>query len=123
MKIRYASCLNLATFVAALALVGCFGKNGGSADAEIKAPGKTSLSWTAPTEKEDDTALPDLAGYTIYYGRSPGKYLNGIRIDDPDATSYLVDNLTPGTYYFVVAAFDSSGNESRLSGEAIRVIE
>ena len=36
------------------------------------ADGSITLSWTAPTENEDGSALTDLAAYKIYYGTSPG---------------------------------------------------
>ena len=84
--------------------------------------GNATLSWTAPTENEDGTALLDLAGYKIYYGRDSGSYSNEIRIDNPSVTTYLVDNLTQDTYYFVATAFNSTGIESRFSGEAVKTI-
>jgi len=80
----------------------------------------TTLSWTAPTRNEDGSTLSDLAGYKIYYGRSSGSYTDQIRIDNPGVTSYVVDNLTPNTYYFAATAFNSSGVESRFSTEAIK---
>lgn len=84
--------------------------------------GNTTLSWTAPTQNEDGTALSDLAGYKIYYGRDSGSYSNEIRIDNPSVTTYVVDNLTQDTYYFVATAFNAAGTESRFSGEAVKVV-
>lgn len=84
--------------------------------------GSTSLSWSAPTQNEDGTALTDLAGYKIYYGRSSGNYSNEIRIDNASVTNYLVENLSPSTYYFAATAFNAEGTESRLSGEAVKTI-
>jgi len=84
--------------------------------------GSANLSWTAPLENEDGTALADLAGYKIYYGSSSGSYPNEIRIDNPTVTTYLVDNLSPNTYYFVATAFNSADVESRFSGEAMKVV-
>ena len=86
------------------------------------AMGSASLSWTAPTENEDGTPLIDLSGYKIYYGRSSGSYTNEILIDNPSVTTYLVDNLTPDTYYFSATAFNSAGTESRFSGEAVKTV-
>ena len=82
----------------------------------------TTLSWIAPTENEDSTALTDLAGFTIYYGRSSGNYSNQIRIDNPSVTTYVIDNLLPDTYYFATTAFNSAGIESRFSSEAVTAL-
>ena len=82
----------------------------------------TTLSWAAPAQNEDGTPLMDLAGYKIYYGRSSGSYTEQIRIDNPGISSYVVDNLTPDTYYFAATAFNVSGFESRFSGEAVKTV-
>jgi hypothetical protein len=82
----------------------------------------TTLSWTAPTQNEDGTALTDLAGYTIYWGRTPGVYTNSVTIDNPGVTTYVVENLTPGTYEFVATAFNQSGIESNYSNPATKVL-
>ena len=84
--------------------------------------GSTSvtLSWTPPVENEDGTTLTDLAGYYIYYGVAQGSYPNSIRIDNPSINTYVVDNLSPNTYYFVATSFNSLGIESVYSNEAIK---
>ena len=82
----------------------------------------TTLSWTAPTQNEDGTPLTDLAGYKIYYGKASGSYTDQIRIDNPGITTYVVNNLTPDTYYFAATAFNASGVESRFSGEAVKAV-
>jgi hypothetical protein len=85
--------------------------------------GSTTLSWSAPTQNEDGSTLTDLAGYKIYYGRASGDYSNEIRIDNPSVTTYLVDNLSPDTYFFAATALNSAGIESRFSGEAVKTID
>lgn len=84
--------------------------------------GSVTLSWAAPSENADGSPLTDLAGYKIYYGKSSGNYDHEIRIDDPGTTTYTVENLVPGTYYFAATSFNSSGVESSYSGEAVRTI-
>ena len=93
-----------------------------SIDVTQVATASTTLSWTAPTQNEDGTTLTDLAGYKIYYGKSSGSYTNTIRIDNPSITTYLVENLTPDTYYFAATAFNDAGIESRFSGEAVKTL-
>lgn len=84
--------------------------------------GAVTLSWTPPTENEDGTPLTDLAAYKFYYGTSPGSYTNQVRINNPGLASYVIDGLTPNTYYFVATAINASGAESRFSNEAIKEV-
>ena len=97
---------------------------GGSGSATVNQVGFSSatLSWTPPTQNEDDSPLTDLAGYKIYYGNESGNYQTSIQIDNPGITIYVVENLTPNTYYFVMTAINSSGVESRYSNEASRQV-
>ena len=83
----------------------------------------TTLSWTAPTQNEDGTALEDLAGYKIYWGTTPGNYTNSVTIDTTGTTTYVVENLSPGTYEFVATAYNASGVESRYSSPATKVLQ
>ena len=86
------------------------------------ATSSVTLTWTPPTQNEDGTTLTDLASYKIYYGLSQGSYPNEIPIDNPGLTTYVVDNLTPNTYYFVSTSINSSGIESALSNVAMKVV-
>ncbi|WP_405240811.1 putative Ig domain-containing protein [Lentisalinibacter orientalis] len=86
------------------------------------ATGSVTLSWTPPAENTDGSALTDLAGYKIYYGTSSGNYGNSVTIDNPGLTTYVVDNLSPNTYYFSATAFNSTGIESDFSGEAVKSV-
>ena len=81
-----------------------------------------TLDWTPPTQNEDGSTLTDLAGYFIYYGESSGSYPNRIRIDNPSISTYVVENLLPRTYYIVATSFNSTGIESRYSGEAVKTV-
>ena len=84
--------------------------------------GVVTLNWLPPTENTDGSALQDLAGYKIYYGRSSRIYDHEIEIDSPGITSYVVDNLLPDTYYFAATAINSTGIESNFSGEDVRTV-
>ena len=87
-----------------------------------KYPGSATLTWTAPTENEDDSALDNLAGYNIHYGTRAGLYSDTIFVDNPYITSFKVENLPSGTYYFVVAARNSDGAESTLSNVVVKLV-
>lgn len=77
--------------------------------------GSVTLSWTAPTQNEDGSALADLAGYRIYWGTSPGSYTDSVTINNPGVTTYVIENLAPATYEFVATAFNTDGVESAFS--------
>ncbi|MFZ6643703.1 hypothetical protein ACO0LL_28525 [Undibacterium sp. TC4M20W] len=83
--------------------------------------GTASLAWSAPTINTDLSALTDLAGYRIYYGTTSGKYTKTIDLG-ASATSYVLKDLAPATYYFVLTAIDTSNNESAMSVEQNKVI-
>ena len=84
--------------------------------------GSVTLSWTPPTQNEDGTPLTDLAGYKIYWGTTPGVYPNSVTLSNPGLTSYVVENLVPGTYEFVATSFNSAGMESVYSNPATRTV-
>lgn len=81
-----------------------------------------TLSWTAPTQNTDDSALTNLAGYRIHYGTSAGVLSQTIQINNAGLTTYVIDDLAPGTYYFAVRAFTASGTESELSNVVSKTI-
>jgi hypothetical protein len=84
--------------------------------------GQATLSWTAPTQRTDDSPLPDLAGYRIYYGNSPDNFSQVVSVNNAGLTTYVIENLSEGTWYFAVAAVDSAGTESGLSNSASKTI-
>jgi hypothetical protein len=85
--------------------------------------GTALLSWTPPTQNTDDTPLEDLAGYKIHYGNSSGNYSETITLNNPGLSSYLVDNLVPADWFFVMTSFNTSGVESSYSLEVSKRIE
>jgi len=90
---------------------------------DVPMTGSVTLSWTAPTQNTDGSPLTDLAGYRIYYGTSPGNYTQQpIVIDNPGLTSYVVDNLAAGTYYFVSTSVNLQGIQSDYSNVATKTV-
>lgn len=86
------------------------------------ATGTATLSWTPPTANTDGTALSNLAGYRISYGASPTELINTIQIPSPSVRLYTVENLSPGTYYFSVRAYTSTGTESAQSNTVSKAV-
>lgn len=81
--------------------------------------GSAALSWLSPSTYVDGTAMT-VAGFKVYYGTSPRTYSHSI--DVGDVITYSVNNLSSGTYYFSVTAYDLYGNESDYSAEASKTI-
>ena len=92
-----------------------------SVDVVDSGPVSIILSWTPPTQNTDGSPLIDLAGYNIYYGLLKGDYPNKISIDNPGIATFVVENLTPNTYYFVATSVNSSGIESDYSNVVTKV--
>jgi hypothetical protein len=86
------------------------------------AVGSITLSWDPPTQRDDDTPLTNLAGYRLHWGTAVGHYPNLASIPNPGIATYVVDQLSPGTYYLVATAYDSSGMESEYSNVATETI-
>jgi hypothetical protein len=85
---------------------------------ESEGTGSVTLSWQPPTERTDGSPLGDLAGYRISYGRMSGIYDYEIDVSSPGIVTYVVENLVPGDWYFILTAYDTSGLESPPSNEA-----
>jgi hypothetical protein len=84
--------------------------------------GDATLSWVPPTLRSDGSALTNLAGYRIYYGNAPNSYSNIIDVTNVGLTTYFVENLASGTWYFHISAVDAAGIESSLTPAASKTI-
>jgi hypothetical protein len=78
-------------------------------------PGTATVSWVAPTENVNGTALTDLAGYNVYYGTNSASLNQKAPVSNAGATAYTVNGLTTGTWYFAVTSYTSGGVESARS--------
>jgi hypothetical protein len=76
------------------------------------ADGVASVSLDAPVTRTDGTALQNLAGYRIYYGKTATRLDQFVDVKDRAATSAVVSQLTPGTWFFAATAYDANGFES-----------
>jgi hypothetical protein len=82
-----------------------------------------TLSWQAPSENADGTPLTDLRGFKVHYGAASRIYSATIDVPNGGLTTYVVDNLKAGKYYFAVTAYNSSGEESSLSPEIAQQVD
>ncbi len=76
--------------------------------------GSTNLSWTPPTTNTDNSPL-NLGGFHIYQGTSANQLSKIHTITGQGIATYTVENLQPGTYFFVVTAYNTNGTESAFS--------
>ncbi|MEW6246117.1 MAG: choice-of-anchor D domain-containing protein [Nitrospirota bacterium] len=82
----------------------------------VPATSSATLTWNANTES-------DLAGYKVYRATAPGAYGAPIATLQGNVTNYVATGLQVGTtYYFVVTAYDSAGNESAYSNEVSKSV-
>ena len=79
--------------------------------------GSATLAWVPPATDADGSAIGALAGFRIYYGTASGNYIANVFVPGSAASSGSVAGLASGTWYFTVAAVDSSGNESSFGYE------
>lgn len=74
--------------------------------------GVATLDWMPPTENSDGSVLTNLAGYTVYYGTSPGDLSQSVKVTNPGLAAYTVTGLPSGTWYFAVTSYSADGVES-----------
>lgn len=86
------------------------------------ATGSATLSWTPPTTRTDGSTLSNLQGYRIYYGTSAGSLTNRVDLTNPSLSTYMIENLAAGTWYFAATAVDSAGVESSLTPTVSKTI-
>lgn len=82
-----------------------------------------TLSWSAPTENTNGTPLTNLAGYWIYYGTSADAMTKSVQIANPGVVTYVLSNLSPGTWYFSMTAYSTADVQSPNSAVASHVID
>jgi uncharacterized protein YfaP (DUF2135 family) len=86
----------------------------------------SALTWDAPTTNVDGSLLTDLAGFKVYWGLTSGSYSsvkdvgmagvgNGNLVGGVDISSLGWPQNT--TYYVVLTAYDTYGNESSYSNQ------
>jgi ABC-type glycerol-3-phosphate transport system substrate-binding protein len=114
----------LSALAISVILAGCGGstESGGSvSDASSSSSSSAAtadsvtLSWSAPTENTNGSALTNLSGYVIYYGTSASAMTQTIDVNTVGILTYVVDNLSAGTWYFQIVAVNAAGVQSNPS--------
>lgn len=114
-----------------MGIVACGGGDGGSgagpdtgsATGSPTASGVAELSWTPPVENTDGSVLSNLAGYRVFYGRTPDNLGQEIGIENPSVSRYTLENLSGGSWYFAVVAVNSEGVASAWSDIATKNVQ
>lgn len=65
----------------------------------------------------DPNIESDLAGYRLYQSDVSGSYIDPEILDIPAGTTTASIVVADGTYYWVLTAYDVTGNESAYSNE------
>jgi len=94
------------------------GSSGGSTTT-----GAATVNWHPPTQNTNGSAITNLAGYTIEYGTNKSSLTSSVKLANPGLTSYVVENLAAGTYYFGVTAYNSAGGTSAVSSIVSKTIK
>jgi hypothetical protein len=87
-------------------------------------PADTSatLTWTAPTQNTDGTALTNLAGFRVYHGLTSTGLSMAQQIASPGTLTYQFTGLSVGPHFFAVTAYSSQNAESALSAVGNKTI-
>ena len=91
-------------------------------DVPIASAGSASVSWEKPTQNTDGTPLTNLAGYIVRYGTDIAELSSSVTVTSPNTTSLEIGSLSPGNWYFAVAAISAMNVESELSNIASKTI-
>jgi len=86
------------------------------------ASGSATLNWSIPTQNTNGTPLTNLAGFHIYYGTSASNLNQSVQVANPALTSYVVNDLASGTWYFSINDYTTAGTESAVSNVASTTI-
>ena len=86
-------------------------------------PSAVTIAWTPPTENTNGSVLTNLAGYHLYYGNSESNLSEVVDITNPGLASYVVSDLSSGTWYFALTSVNAVGEESVRSAVISTVVE
>ena len=84
-----------------------------------------SVSWAAPTQREDGSDLNpgEITTYRIYYGAATSQGYDDTIEVNAVSSSTTISGLAQGNYKVAVSAVDTNGIESDLSGEFLVAVQ
>jgi hypothetical protein len=85
--------------------------------------GSAVVRWVPPTTNTDGSALTNLSGYRVAYGREISTLDQSATINNVSITSHTVEDLAPGAWYFAVYSVNGAGMESPISDVATKTIQ
>jgi hypothetical protein len=103
----------------ALSVIACGPTASGSSDDDLGLGGDSEMRSVLIRWRASD----DVAGYVVYWGRTPGAYTEwrdvGAPAADPDGViEYFLDQKGPGgTLYFALTSYDAARRMSGFSNE------
>jgi hypothetical protein len=97
----------------------------GPFEIEVSKPGNggVTLTWVIPTQNTDGSPLRDLDGFRIHWARLNSTAKGSINVNNSSVSTYVVENLSPGTYDFTVVALNSKGVASDPSNSVRKTAE
>lgn len=87
------------------------------------ASGSATVNWTTPMTNSDGTTLTDLASFRIAYGRSSTNLDQTAAVANTSLSSFTINNLSTGAWYFAVYVVNSRGVESEISNIGTKTIQ
>ena len=66
--------------------------------------------------------LTNLGGYRIHYGHDKKALSENVLVAEGAATTYVLENLTRGTWYFVIRSLNTAGKAGPPSGVVSKTI-
>ena len=85
--------------------------------------GTAVVRWMAPNANSDGSPLTNLAGFVVQYGSSADLLAQRAYVNDAAATSFTLQGLGSGAWFFAVAAVSSAGSQSALSPVVTKIIQ
>jgi Putative Ig domain len=74
-----------------------------------------TITWTAATPDAGSSTAQEPAGYRVYYGTSVAGMTHVVTVADPSETSFVLANLSAGTWFFAIASYAVDNAQSALS--------
>jgi len=74
-----------------------------------------TITWTAAAPGASGSAGQEPIGYRVYYGTSVAGMTHVVTVADPSETSFVLENLSPGIWFFAIASYAVDNAQSALS--------